>query len=79
MPSVQPSAAYTLAMRLWVRPVETVNSTPVPGMSTTMSEVSRNSGVSMARRRVMTSLLVRQFRHVLPAVSRPRSPPLAGP
>src|SRR5687767_6983974 len=47
MPSVQPKAAKMLARLPSARPVETVNTTPVPGMSTTMNEVTRKSGVIM--------------------------------
>lgn len=47
IPAVQPSAAYTLAVRPCVIPVETVNITPVPGMRTTMREVMRNSTLIM--------------------------------
>ena len=43
MPAAQPSAAKRLAFRPRMRPVETVNTTPVPGTSTTISEVMRNS------------------------------------
>ena len=43
MPAVQPTAAKTLARRPCVMPAEIVNTTPVPGIRTTMSEVMRNS------------------------------------
>jgi hypothetical protein len=45
MPAVQPNAAKTLALRPRASPVETVNTTPVPGIRTTISEVIRNSTV----------------------------------
>ena len=47
MPSVQPIAANTLARQPRNSPVETVNTTPVPGIRTTINEVSRNSVVIM--------------------------------
>ena len=47
MPAVHPSAANTLARRPCRIPVETVNTTPVPGIRTTMSEVTRNWTVIM--------------------------------
>ncbi|MNU00727.1 hypothetical protein D3C72_2439360 [compost metagenome] len=43
IPSVQPSEASTPARRPCSSAVDTVKITPVPGMSTTMSEVMRNS------------------------------------
>src|SRR5689334_14861466 len=43
MPSVQPNAATMLAREPRDRPVASVNSTPVPGDTTTISEVSRKS------------------------------------
>ena len=48
MPSVQPAEANRLARRPIVSPAETVKTTPVPGMSTTISEVTRNSRLGMA-------------------------------
>jgi hypothetical protein len=41
MPAVQPTEANTLARRPWNRPVETVYTTPVPGVKTTINEVMR--------------------------------------
>src|SRR5262249_35414452 len=43
MPSVQPNAATMLAREPRDRPVAKVNSTPVPGEITTISDVSRKS------------------------------------
>ncbi len=47
MPAVQPSDAYTPARVPCSRPVDTVKTTPVPGMSTTISEVIKKSMVIM--------------------------------
>src|SRR5688572_21815312 len=43
MPSVQPNAATTLAFAPRERPAASVYSTPVPGDTITISEVTRNS------------------------------------
>jgi hypothetical protein len=48
MPSVQPTEAMKPARRPCTNPVETVKTTPVPGMRTTMSDVIKNSAVNMA-------------------------------
>jgi hypothetical protein len=45
MPKVQPKAATMLARDPRDRPVASVNSTPVPGETTTISDVIRNSMV----------------------------------
>src|SRR3954454_4532479 len=47
MPSVQPKAATTLARDPRESPAARVNSTPVPGETITMSEVMRNSRVTI--------------------------------
>jgi hypothetical protein len=49
IPRVQPSAAKRLARLPSARPVDTVKTTPVPGISTTTREVSRNSAVNMVK------------------------------
>jgi hypothetical protein len=51
---VQPTEAKKLARLPWAIPVDTVNTTPVPGINTTMNDVIRNSAVNMGM-----SLLVR--------------------
>jgi hypothetical protein len=43
IPAVHPSAANTLALLPWISPVETVYITPVPGISTTINDVMKNS------------------------------------
>src|SRR5690242_12672941 len=48
IPSVQPNAATTLARRPRERPADSVYSTPVPGVATTISEVSRNAALTRA-------------------------------
>ena len=48
MPSVQANAATRLACQPRETPAARVYSTPAPGVATTMSVVSRNSGVTVA-------------------------------
>jgi hypothetical protein len=47
MPSVQPSAAIKLALAPRDRPAASVYRTPVPGVTTTISVVARNSGLTL--------------------------------
>jgi hypothetical protein len=47
IPAVQPSAANTLARLPAVRPVDTVKITPVPGINTTIRQVTRKFRLSI--------------------------------
>jgi hypothetical protein len=47
MPMVQPKAATMLARKPRERPVASVKITPVPGDTTTMNEVTRNSRLTV--------------------------------
>ncbi|MNH47850.1 hypothetical protein D3C79_1112990 [compost metagenome] len=54
IPAVQPSAVYRLARLPATRAVDMVRITPLPGISTTISEVMRKSRLGIVVRSVQS-------------------------